>query len=148
MGCEYTKEFTVDYTHEFYGGYHAVYLKDKCTVLKLMEEHPNFNKLFDKLKSGATYKFIISGNKIMDIQERETYHISGKVCGFIDMSLKISNWKNAYKIILSQKLENIDLIVKFEQMKEMILNRTYDIYYVKAFGYNYYKVTDYVDCGF
>lgn len=144
MGCEYTKELTVDYTHEFYGGYHAVYLKDKSIVLKLMETHPNFNILFNKLKSGMTYKFIISGCEIMDIQERDTYQIRCKICGFIDMRIEVPNWENAYKIISSPKLRDGDLIVNFEQMKEMSLNYIYDIDYVKAFGYNYYKVTNYV----
>lgn len=166
MGNEYTKEFTVDYIERHFESeyadlgctgteddkYYIIYTKGNIPLI-LMKNHPNRVALLAKLKTDTSHKFIINGNAIKDVQDCEIHHICGRVYGFIDISITKPDWKNAYKVLIHKspsdlEHQKIDLIVNFGQMAEIKLNRTYDMYYVKAYGYDYYKVERFVDCGF
>ena len=149
-------ELTVSYI-EMNEDYVRVICEPYLEWMRLYKNNPDFVNLYNKLKSGLTYKFIISEkrellcsiNEIIDIIPCSEYKIKTKVLGFLNLDnenlllIRTLNhdFKNYEQIFIG--IDNKRLMINKEYTKDIVIGKEYNFTYEKAFGDKFYLVTEY-----
>jgi hypothetical protein len=132
------------------------FVEIKCyplKYLKLNRNHHNFLKLYNKLKNGTTHNFIINNwsQQIIDIRELPTYSIEVVVEGFLNIKnenlgsvgLSCTGIRNYLEIYFKNNNGSKRLMLHKDYVKDIKIGSKYNFTYEKAFGNNFYAVTDY-----
>jgi hypothetical protein len=112
--------------------------------LYLKRDHPNFIDLYNKLKENETYKFTYIYNNnvatINDISSPDENTISGVIKGFITVGTEYVGLKNYREIIFENSNNGKRILSHVDNIKNITVNSSYTIIYVKAFAKNFYRV--------
>ncbi len=120
---------------------------------ELKKDNPEFLNLYHKLKPGLTYKFFLDGfllQNIVDIVKCSKYEIDINVWGFLNIkhennimvSCNNRDFDKCEEIFFENKT-NKRFMMNVNDKKGIIVGLTYKFTYEKAFGENFYLVTDY-----
>jgi hypothetical protein len=134
----------------FRDGSHTCYVVNcsPCGNLYLKENNPNFIKIYNKLITWSSHKFICKDELIIDIEPCESHYTCGIILGILDTTIEFKNLVGYHEILIEGHNKKHRLLIETKKINDLIVNDTYSIFYEKSFGSDLYKVVKYESCGY
>ncbi len=126
--------------------------------LRLCKSNNNFIDLYNKLKIGFTYRFVIweyiyhfydsedlCRYYVLEMNECLSHDVDVLVLGILNIEMENLYYyglKN-YEQIYFKDTENKRLMIYKDRKKDIVVGSKYMFTYEKGFGGNFYKITDY-----
>jgi hypothetical protein len=141
MGNKSVFEATVLRIYNINGSYGVVVSPCKYERhYQLDSKHPNFIDLYNKCKTGSTYRFETKHMYILNMSEPQTHYITGTVKGILDITTEYKILSDYNQLVLDTHTPHRILIKKDQSVNT---TNKYKFYYQKAFGDNLFKILKY-----
>ncbi len=118
-------------------------------IITLQKSHPKYIEYYNKLIEWSSHKFTYNWQgHIVSIEPVSVHYTCGIVRGFLDIKIEYNTLGDRHEIVIDEKNDGHRILVTSLEKTKITPTETFKIYYEKAFGEQFYKVTKFEPCGY